>query len=137
MEPSATDKQNSNDKKQQLQQHLSAEAAKRGLSLQQYVNQLKEQAFQRHQPEENRCFEEDNKSQMQEDTSRQKQLENKILNNTSPPKEKAIAIAKFLQSQDLKTRTCILQEKRKEMFKGMIAWYCFCFLSMWRIKSWI
>jgi len=36
-----------------------------------------------------------------------------------PPKPEAIELAKFLQSQNLKTRSCIFQEKRKELFKGM------------------
>ena len=34
-----------------------------------------------------------------------------------PPKPEAIALAKFLQSQNLKTRTCIFQDQRKDMFK--------------------
>ncbi|KAF2722903.1 translocation protein [Polychaeton citri CBS 116435] len=34
-----------------------------------------------------------------------------------PPKPEAIALAKFLRGQDLKMRTCIFQEKRKDMFR--------------------
>lgn len=34
-----------------------------------------------------------------------------------PPKPEAIALANFLRSQPLKMRTCIFQEKRKDMFK--------------------
>ena len=36
--------------------------------------------------------------------------------NTSDPK--AIAVANFLRSQELKPRTCILNGQRKDMFKG-------------------
>lgn len=36
-----------------------------------------------------------------------------------PPKPEALAVAKFLKSQNLKSRPAIFQEKRKEMFKGM------------------
>jgi len=36
-----------------------------------------------------------------------------------PPKPEAIELAKFLQGQNLKTRSCIFQEKRKELFKGI------------------
>jgi len=36
-----------------------------------------------------------------------------------PPKPEAIELAKFLRSQDLKSRACIFQEKRKDLFKGM------------------
>jgi translocation protein SEC62 len=35
-----------------------------------------------------------------------------------PPTAEALAVAKFLSGQDLKTRTCILNGERKEMFKG-------------------
>lgn len=35
-----------------------------------------------------------------------------------PPNPVAIALANFLRSQDLKTRTCILNGERKDMFKG-------------------
>jgi hypothetical protein len=33
-------------------------------------------------------------------------------------KPEAVAVAKFLRSQDLKTRVCILDGQRKDMFKG-------------------
>jgi translocation protein SEC62 len=36
-----------------------------------------------------------------------------------PPNPVAIALAKFLRSQELKPRTCILNGDRKDMFKGM------------------
>lgn len=35
-----------------------------------------------------------------------------------PPKPEALAVAKFLRAQDLKSRPCIFQEKRKDLFKG-------------------
>lgn len=35
-----------------------------------------------------------------------------------PPSPAAIAVAKFLQGQDLKPRSCILNGQRKNMFKG-------------------
>ena len=38
-----------------------------------------------------------------------------------PPKPEALAVAKFLRSQKLKERPCILQEKRRELFKGLLA----------------
>jgi translocation protein SEC62 len=37
-----------------------------------------------------------------------------------PPNPVAIALAKFLRSQDLKPRTCILDGNRKDMFKGIL-----------------
>ena len=36
-----------------------------------------------------------------------------------PPNPQAIAVAQWLQGQDLKTRTCILNGQRKTMFKGI------------------
>lgn len=44
-----------------------------------------------------------------------------------PPKPEALAIAKFLRSQKLKERPCILQEKRRELFKGS----CGSCLRLW------
>ena len=35
-----------------------------------------------------------------------------------PPNPKALAVANFLKSQELKPRTCILNGERKDMFKG-------------------
>jgi translocation protein SEC62 len=35
-----------------------------------------------------------------------------------PPKPEALAVAGFLRAQQLKPRTCIFQEKRKDMFRG-------------------
>lgn len=35
-----------------------------------------------------------------------------------PPKPEALALAKFLRSQELKPRTCILNGERKDMFRG-------------------
>lgn len=35
-----------------------------------------------------------------------------------PPNPVAIALANFLRGQDLKTRTCILNGERKDMFRG-------------------
>jgi translocation protein SEC62 len=40
------------------------------------------------------------------------------VNPSNPPDPKAIAVAQFLRSQNLKSRTCILDGQRKDMFKG-------------------
>jgi translocation protein SEC62 len=37
-----------------------------------------------------------------------------------PPKPEALALAAFLKNQNLKLRTCIFQEKRKDMFRGTL-----------------
>ena len=41
------------------------------------------------------------------------------LNGSVQAKPEAIAVAKFLRSQNLKTRTCIFNGARKDMFKGI------------------
>ena len=43
------------------------------------------------------------------------------VNPNAEKKPEAVAVAKFLRSQDLKTRVCILDDQRKDMFKGMVA----------------
>jgi translocation protein SEC62 len=45
------------------------------------------------------------------------------VNPSNPPDPKAIAVAQFLRSQNLKTRTCIMDGQRKDMFKGFYSMY--------------
>jgi translocation protein SEC62 len=89
-----------------MQEQLAAEAAKRGLTPQQYIEQLKQQAMAQHQ------------AQMQAQQQQQQQQQQQPI-QPGPPNPAAIAVANFLKSQDLKPRTVIHDEKRKEMFKGM------------------
>ncbi|KAK5142424.1 hypothetical protein LTR04_002245, partial [Oleoguttula sp. CCFEE 6159] len=49
--------------------------------------------------------------------AQQQQQQQQVPINPGPPKPEAIAVANFLRGQDLKNRTCIFQEKRKDMFK--------------------
>ena len=119
MQSSTTEKQISPQKKQQLHQQLTTEAAKRGLSLQQYVDQLKAQALRQHQSVQEQNIGDGGKMHAPSSKKRHQHFEQQVPINAGPPKPEAIALAKFLQSQDLKTRVCILQEKRKHMFKGM------------------
>ena len=130
MQSSVAEKQISPEKKQQLQQQLATEAAKRGLSLQQYVDQLKAQALKQHQTIQELNSGDGGKMHVPVNKKRQQQFEQQVPISAGPPKPEAIALAKFLQSQDLKTRVCILQEKRKDMFKGKCPRYpsvCACF----------
>jgi translocation protein SEC62 len=50
----------------------------------------------------------------------QQQMQQVPVNPSNPPDPKAIAVAKFLRSQNLKSRTCILDGQRKDMFKGTL-----------------
>src|SRR6266404_3531489 len=78
-----------------MQQQMAAEAAKRGLTVPQYIEQLKAQAMQ----------------QQQGGHPQQQQMPI----NPGPPNPAAVAVANFLRSQELKPRTCLLDEKRKDM----------------------
>ncbi|KAK5175552.1 Translocation protein S62 [Saxophila tyrrhenica] len=96
----------------QMQAQLATEAQKAGMSVPQYVERLKAQAMQQHQM----------RQQQQQQAQGQQQQQGaqpgqQVPIQPGPPKPEAIAVAKFLQGQDLKSRTCIFQEKRKDMFK--------------------
>lgn len=98
---------------QMMQQQLAAEAQKRGLTVPQYIEQLKAQAMQQHMQQQQQ------QQQMQGQQGQQQQGGAQPINAGGPPNPAAIAVANFLKSQDLKSRTCILDEKRKDMFRGM------------------
>ncbi|KAF2842582.1 translocation protein [Patellaria atrata CBS 101060] len=89
----------------EMQRQLAAEAQKHGMSPQQYIEHLKAQAMRQHQMQQ--------QQQMQHQHHQQQQ----VPINPGPPKPEALAVANFLRSQELKPRTCIFQEKRKDMFK--------------------
>lgn len=96
-------------------QQLAADAAKQGLTVEQYVNQLKQRAMQEHQLRQQQA------QQQQAQGQRQPAQNRKIpVNPEAAPKPDALAIAKFLRTQDLKIRTCILDGQRKDMFKGVM-----------------
>lgn len=91
-----------------MQRQLAAEAEKRGLTVQQYIEELKKQAMQQHQAQQRAQPEQEQGGQ-----GSTQPIE------PGPPNPAAIAVANFLKSQDLKLRTVIHDEKRKDMFKGM------------------
>jgi translocation protein SEC62 len=111
-------------------QQLAADAAKQGLTVEQYVNQLKQRAMQEHQMRQQQA--QQNHAQGQGQGKGQGQTPGQAHQHQHPPTQKipvnpdvapkpeALAVAKFLKSQDLKTRTCILDGQRKEMFKGNV-----------------
>jgi translocation protein SEC62 len=58
--------------------------------------------------------------QQQQQNRPQQQQVNVPVNGTVEAKPEALAVAKFLRAQNLKTRTCIFNGQRKDMFKGTI-----------------
>ena len=104
----------------QLQAQLQAEAAKHGLSVQEYVQKIREEQMrmqQQAQQQQQGGQQEDGEEapQQQQQGGMQQQ---QVPINPGPPKPEALAVANFLRGQQLKPRTCIFQEKRKELFKG-------------------
>lgn len=92
---------------QQMQAHMRADAERLGLTWEDYIERLKEVAAKQ-------------QAQAQAEHEAQQQQQGMVQQpvQPGPPKPEAVAIANFLRSQDLKMRTCIFQEKRKDMFRG-------------------
>lgn len=91
----------------QIQAHFRADAERMGLPYEKYIERLKATAAAQQ------------KAQMEAQAQQQGGgggQQEPI--QPGPPKPEAMAVAKFLMSQDLKQRTCIFNEKRKELFKG-------------------
>ncbi|WEW57190.1 Translocation protein S62 [Emydomyces testavorans] len=119
-------------------QHLSQEAAKRGLTPEQYINQLKAQAMQQHQMQQQQMQQQmgeqgpehheggdhnhdhnhghDNHQCCDHDHGHSHERRVPV-NAGVEPDPKALAVANFLRSQNLKTRTCILDGQRRDLFK--------------------
>jgi translocation protein SEC62 len=100
---------------EQQRQHLMAEATKQGLTLEQYVMQLKARAMQAAQAQA-----QGQRPQNQQGGGGQV-MQQIPVNPNAEKKPEALAVAKFLRGQDLKTRVCVLDGQRKDMFKGMVA----------------
>lgn len=79
---------------------LTAEAEKQGLSLQEYVQRLRQQAM----------------AQQQAQIQAQQRAQQQPI-QPGPPKPEALAVANWLKAQELKPRTVVHDEKRKDMFR--------------------
>ena len=104
-------------------QQLAAEAAKHNLSVEQYVAQLKAQAMQQHamrqqQQQQAQLGQAQVQGQGQQPPQPGQTMQQIPVNPNAEKKPEAVAVAKFLRAQDLKTRVCILDGQRKDMFKG-------------------
>ncbi|KAF2456183.1 translocation protein Sec62-domain-containing protein [Lineolata rhizophorae] len=127
---------------QAMQQQLAAAAAREGVSVQEYVQKLRQQAlaqraaFQQQQqrggsqgqggagggggpggpPPQQMMMPQGQPGQQQGGRPGMPPPGARPV-QPGPPKPEALAVANFLKGQDLKPRTCIFQEKRKDMFK--------------------
>jgi translocation protein SEC62 len=90
---------------QQIQAHFRMEAEKMGIPYEEYIERVKAQAAAQQ------------RAQMEAQQQQQQQQQQEPI-QPGPPKPEALAVANWLKGQDLKPRTCIFQEKRKEMFRG-------------------
>lgn len=109
-------------------EQLAADAAKLGLSPEQYVAQLRMRAMQQAQQQQQAQRQGQASPQPgaqpgqppapQQQQSQQPQQHQVPVNAGQPPDPKALAVAHFLKSQNLKPRTCILDGQRKDMIKG-------------------
>jgi translocation protein SEC62 len=91
---------------QAMQRQLAIDAEKNGMTVPQFIEFLKKKQQE---------------AQIaQQQGGRQQQGQPQPI-NPGPPNPAALAVAKFLKSQDLKERTCLLNQQRKPMFKGQSA----------------
>jgi translocation protein SEC62 len=118
-----------------INKQLAADAAKNGMTVPQFIAKMKEQANAQKAAQAQIAIEAEKAgmtvpefiekmkaaqaAQQQAQAQAQAQQQQQPI-NPGPPNPAAIAVAKFLKSQDLKTRTCILQGQRKDMFKGKL-----------------
>ncbi|KAF2154393.1 translocation protein [Myriangium duriaei CBS 260.36] len=107
---------------QQIQRQITEEAAKAGVSVQQYVEQLKANAMRQQQMQMEQMRQQGQLPPQQPGQGQPQQPQQGAqqipLNGANgPPKPEALAVANFLKSQDLKPRTSLLNNDRKDMFR--------------------
>ena len=101
------------------------EAARReGVTFEQYITKLKQQAFENHQRQQQMAAQQAAAQQAQGGQSQPPQVQGQqgqqVPIQPGAPDPKAQALAKWLRGQDLKSRTCILNGQRKDMFRGTL-----------------
>ena len=107
-------------------QQIETEAAKAGMSPQQFVQMKQEEARQQFMRQQQAMQQQQAQGQSQPQQQRPggpppgQQVQHIPVNANVEAKPEALAVAKFLRAQDLKTRTCIFNGERKDMFKGMV-----------------
>lgn len=93
---------------------IEEEAAKHGMTFDQYINKMKQDALASHQRQQQMLAQQ----QQQQSGQPGPQQGQEVPITPGAPDPKALAVAKWLRSQDLKTRTCILNGQRRDMFRG-------------------
>ena len=107
---------------QQYQAHqrkeIEEQAKKAGMPAEQYLQKLRQQAMENMQRQQQMMAQQ--QAQQGEGGQPQAQGQQQVPITPGAADPKAEALAKWLRSQDLKTRTCILNGQRKDMFRGML-----------------
>lgn len=106
---------------QAMRRQLEIDAEKAGMSVQQFVEQLKQKAQAQRMAAMQRAQAQGQgpPGQMRPmPPGGQQRPPGAQPVTPGPPNPKAIALANFLRGQQLKPRTCILNGERKDMFKG-------------------
>lgn len=113
----------------QQRQQIQAEADKAGLTFDQYINKLKQQALENHQRQQQMAQQQAQNQAAQPPGQPQMQGQ-QVPITPGAPDPRALALAKWLRSQDLKPRTCILNGQRKDMFRGTRSPFTFVRVSI-------
>ena len=100
-------------------QQIEAEAQRQGITPQELV-QRHQQAFREQMAMQRQGQANGQPPQGQVPHQQQVHQQQIPVNPGAEAKPEALAVAKFLRSQDLKTRTVIMDEKRRDMFKGIL-----------------
>ena len=105
----------------QMQQQLAIDAEKNGMTVPEFVEALKRQAMAQQQAamQQQQMAQQGGHQHHDHDHEQEQQQGQPQPIMPGPPKPEALALAKFLRGQDLKPRTCLLNDQRKDMFKGM------------------
>lgn len=102
-------------------QQIEQEAAKAGMTPQQFIQAKQEEARQAYMKQQQAAQQQQQQQQQQGGAPQApsgQQVTQIPLNQGVEPTPAGLAVAKFLRGQDLKTRVCIFNGQRKDMFKG-------------------
>ena len=117
----------------QQKAQIESEAKANGMTVQQYIQKLRADAIANHQRMQQQQAQQaaqgqqaggEVQGQQQQNQHSHQHQQQVPINNTGTPDPKALAVMKWLRTQDLKTRTCILNGQRKDLFRGMILHLC-------------
>ncbi|KAJ9138870.1 Translocation protein SEC62 [Pleurostoma richardsiae] len=99
-----------------MQRQLAIDAQKAGMTVPQFIEHLKKQAAERQAMMAQQAKQQGGQPGHPQQQQQQQQGQPQPI-TPGPPNPAALAVATFLRGQNLKTRTCILNGERKDMFR--------------------